>query len=169
MFCGILYCFGFNWISSFNIQSEGKVCFKEGKGRSQLLYQLPLGHGKLLSCSGLSQSPIQSPIQKKSLFGSLSVRRFFVYCPVTTLGLPHSVFVIRSEVRIRLAFVHCQQLRSQHQVSVVRLCPPSAFTSLCNFVTVFGWLLGNFGSNSVSRKVGNTTPSPIFFLYRTLF
>jgi hypothetical protein len=62
---GILYCFGFNWISSFNVQSEGKVCFKEGKGRSQLLYQLLLGHGKLLSCSGLSQPPIQSPIQNK--------------------------------------------------------------------------------------------------------
>src|SRR5271168_1606538 len=40
----VLDCFGLFWISVLNVQSEGKVYFKEGKGRSQLLYQLSLGH-----------------------------------------------------------------------------------------------------------------------------
>src|SRR5271168_941731 len=46
--------------------------------------------------------------------------RLSVYCPVATLG--HSVFFIRSKVRIRLAFVRCQWSRShaQHQVTVIR-------------------------------------------------
>ena len=73
MFCGILYCFGFNWILVWSGHWKAKFCFKEGKGRSQLLYQLSLGHGKLLSCSG-SLNPPSNPPSQKILVGSVSVR-----------------------------------------------------------------------------------------------
>jgi len=93
----VLWNFGLFWISVLNVQSEGKVCFKEGKGWSQLLYQLSLGHGKLLSCSGLSQSPSKTPTKKKKKISS--VLSLFVPChiplsvyrPVATFGLHHSV------------------------------------------------------------------------------
>src|SRR5271154_4717230 len=74
-------------------------------------------------CSGLS-IPHPKPHPKNfssvlSLFVPCHIR-LSVYCPVATLG--HSVFFIRSKVRIRLAFVRCQWSRShaQHPVTVIR-------------------------------------------------
>jgi hypothetical protein len=173
-----LYYFGFNWISVLNVQSEGKVCFKEGKGQSQLLYQLSLGHGKLLSCSGLSQSPILNfffsatvsvrPVISGHLFTvvsecSVSVTQFYLdsrSCSLSPVAFSGSVSTLN--------------LYGRRQYSVTRLCLGLVFIYY-SMVCYHGcWLVGCseiFGWNSGNRKIGNTTPSPIFifFLYWTLF
>ena len=120
-----------------------------------------------LACSGLSQSPIQK-ISLRFCLCSSRVAYGYLFIVLSQ----RSVSIAQFKVRICLAFVHCQRScsQAQYQVTVIRIFTPSAFMYLCNLIMVFGWLLGNFGSNSGSRKVGNTMPSPIFFfLYRILF
>jgi len=164
-----LDCFGLFWISVLNVQSEGKVYFKEGKGRSQLLYQLSLGHGNLFwALNPSSKTPSKTP-SKKFLFGSVSVRPMShtVICLLSCRNVRSPSLGLKSESISRLFTVRGRVLRLSIKSLSYESLPP-LHSCVCNFITVFGWLLGNFGSGS--RKVRNTTPSPIyFFLYRILF
>jgi hypothetical protein len=157
-FCIVLDLIGF-WFGRFI--RKGKVCFKEGKGRSQLL---SLGHGKLLS--GALSIPHPKP-QPKNFSSVLSLFipchiRFSVYCPVTTLGLRHSIFVLRSEVRI-------PSIKSLSYDSV--LPPHSRLSAILS-----RFLVGSSEILVQILEVGNleiwkhyAITNFYFFLYRTLF
>jgi hypothetical protein len=164
-----LDCFGLFWISVLNAQSEGKVCFKEGKGWSQLLYQLSLGHGKLLSCSGLSQSPSKTPTKKKSLrFCLCSFRVTYGYLFIVLSQ--RLVSITRFKVGIRLALlsfsnvpflmVLCQSSRLRKYMNLVsrhhlRSSRPVAVKSMslsCGFSVITSQTISHSPSQCTVRN-----------------
>jgi hypothetical protein len=129
MFCGILDCFGFRFLT-FN--RKGRSVLKKGRdGRNQL----SLGHGKLLSCPGLSQSPIQNPIQKKNLFGSVSVRpvSHTVICLLSCRNVRSPSLGLKSEAISRLFTVRGRVPRLSIKSLSYESLPP---LHLCNLITV---------------------------------
>jgi len=79
----VLWNFVLFWISVLNVQSEGKVCFKERKGRSQLVPAVTRSRKTVILFWALS-----IPHPKKILFGSLSL---FVHCHIRA-----SLFIVLS-------------------------------------------------------------------------
>jgi hypothetical protein len=94
MFCGILYCFGFNWILVWNGHWKGKSVLKKGRdGRNSCTSC----HSVTENCYPVLALSIPHPIPHPKKFSSvLSLLvpchiRLSVYCPVPTFGLLHSV------------------------------------------------------------------------------
>ena len=114
----VLWNFGLFWISVLNVQSEGKVCFKEGKGRSQLLYQLSLGHETVILFWTLS-----IPIQQKKKLSRVTYGYLFIVLS------QRSVSITRFKVRIRLA------LLSFSNVSLLVLCQSFYLRNYMNLVS----------------------------------